>query len=133
MTLLETKIHLKANIDNVAEYMRLQYITAGAGQAMAYLDKSDEAADYKAAGYPTGTGSPPTLTNYPFVQAEVNATGKTNQDAADDILTERSNWIAKASAIEEERIKGKKAVDDAGDDTTARDARSTACAALQAL
>ncbi len=127
MTLLETQTRLKSNIDRIAESVRLQYITGGAGQAVAYLDKSNEAADYKAAGYPAD------LTVYPFIQAEVNATGKTNQDAADDILTERSNWIAKASAIEEERLKGKKAVDDASDETDARTARDVSTGALQAL
>jgi len=123
----------KHEIDSIAERVRQKYITVGDGQAMVYVDKGNEAADYKAAGYPAGSGSPPTLTNYPFIQAEVDATGKTNQVATDDILTERSNWVAKASSIEKERLGGKKAVDDAADVLAASDAREAAITALKAL
>ena len=108
-----TKIGLNAGLDTIAERARRKHITVGEGQTMVYLDKANEAADYKAAGYPAGSGSPPILVNYPFIQAEVNATGKTNQDAADDILTERSNWISIASSIEEARLSGKKAINEA--------------------
>ena len=127
MSVLETKSDLNNSIDRMAEAARRRHITGGDGQVMAYLDKSDEAADYKAAGYPAD------LSSYPFVQAEVNATGKTNQNAADDILTERSNWIAAAASIEEERLSGKKAVNDAATIEDAVTAHDAAVTALQAL
>lgn len=90
-----------AVIDNLSEIQRTQYITSGSGQALTYQEKSEEASDYIAAG------SPVDLTPYPFIQAEVNATGKTATVASNDILTAQSLWITKGSLIEEHRIKAK--------------------------
>lgn len=119
--------YAKSLIDMQAEQARLRYVTGGAGQAMAYQEKADEASDYVAAGYPVD------LSSYPFIQAEINATGKTKEAAADDILTQRSAWITVGASIEEERLGGKKAVDDAVDQGGIDTARDAALAALEAI
>lgn len=103
--LLTAKTEAKRLVDEAAEQARLRYVTTGSAQAMVYQEKSDEAADYAAAGYPID------LTTYPFIQAEVNATGKTSQQAADDILSQRSAWIAIGAQIEQDRLTGKMNID----------------------
>lgn len=95
----------RIEIDGYAEAARMRFLTNGAGQAMTYQEKSEQAADYVAAGYPADTSS------YPFVQAEIEATGKTKEQAADDILTKKSEWIAVGSLIEKHRIGGKVQID----------------------
>lgn len=88
----------------MAETVRLNYITGGVGQAAIYFEKGEEAADYVAAGYPTN------LSSFPFIQAEVAATGKQAQQVADDILTQKANWIAKGAEIEYHRLLGKTSI-----------------------
>jgi len=88
-------------IDEAAEATRLRYVTRGSAQALTYLEKSDDAANYIAAGYPAA------LTLYPFINAEVNATGKSPSVAANDIISQRNTWIVLAAGIEETRLSGK--------------------------
>ncbi len=114
-------------IDTTAERARLRHVTPGSGQAMAYQEKGEEAADYIAAGYPAD------LTSYPFIQAEVNATGKTATEAADDIITQKAAWVTVGASIEEERLAGKKAVTDATTVSGVLSAYETAIAALDAI
>ena len=95
------KLTQETLIDNLSEAQRTVYITPGAGQSLTYQEKSEEASDYIAAG------SPVDLTPYPFIQGEVNATGKTAAVASNDILAAQSLWITKGSLIEEHRIKAK--------------------------
>lgn len=92
----------KVAIDGSSEQARLRYITSGSGQSMVYQEKAEEAADYVVANYPVD------LTSYPFIQAEINATGKTSTQAADDILSTKSSWIAISASIEEIRLTAKK-------------------------
>lgn len=101
------KDNAKDIIDSTAERARLRHITTGSGQAMVYQEKGDQALDFVAAGYPS------TLTDYPLIDAEVNATGKSPQQAADDILTKRSQWIHVGAQIEEYRLSGKQQVESA--------------------
>lgn len=121
------KANAKADIDIHAEAARLRHVTSGAGQAMAYQAKADEATDYIAAGYPAD------LTSYPFIQAEVNATGKNSTLAANDILLQKSAWYAIGAQIEEIRLGGKKSVDDATDENEIISARDTTIAALEVI
>ncbi len=91
-------------IDTSAEKARLRFVTDGAAQAMTYQLKGDDAAKYISDGYPVD------YSTYPFVQAEVQATGKTATDAANDIVAQRDLWISVGATIEKERIGGKNAV-----------------------
>lgn len=117
----------KKIIDDHAEYKRLQYITDGAGQALVYLEKGKQAEDYVGAGYPVD------LTNYPFIDAEINATGKTKEDAADDILTQRAAWISLGASIEEIRLTSKKNIDAAINQAEIDSSTTTGLSALDAI
>jgi len=90
-----------AKVDTLSEQQRLVYITNGSGQSLTYNQKAAEARTYKTAGYPAD------LTDYPFIQADVNATGNTSTVVADDIIAAEDLWISKSAAIEELRIKAK--------------------------
>jgi len=114
-------------IDQSAEHARLRYITNGAGQALVYQKKEDEARAYVLAGYPADTS------NYPFVEAEMNATGKSKEAAADDIIIKADAWVVVGANIEEERLSGKAAVDVATIVADIETARGTAIAALDAI
>ena len=106
--LLESKKqNTKNQIDNLASNLRLKFITGLPGQSEVYKEKSEEAADFVAAGYPDD------LSTYPFIQAEVAATNKSPKETADTILAKRSEWIATNSLIEQERIKAKTLVNQA--------------------
>ncbi len=123
----DVKTIAKGEVDGEAERTRLRYITNGAGQAMAYQEKSEEAADYIAAGYPAD------LTGYPFMQAEINATSKTKEVDADDIISQKAAWVAIGASIEEERLGGKKNIEDAVDESGVDSAKDSAITALEAL
>lgn len=132
----------KHEVDSSAEKARLRYITNGAGQSMAYQEKSEEAADFIAAGYPTGSpqgspigsvGSPISLPGYPFIEAEVRATGKTAKQVADDIVAQKAAWVAVGALIEEVRLGGKKAIDEAIDSADIEDVKNDTIAILEAI
>lgn len=127
--LVEKKSAAKRTVDRRAEYIRRGYITFGDGQAMTYLRKEDEAEKYKTAGYPT-IGSP---VDYPWIQAEMDATGLSGQQAADLILAQRDAWLTVGTAIEKERRLGKVNIDAATDEAGVNTARDNATAALEAL
>lgn len=103
--LARIKTSATTDIDRMAENIRLKYITGGAGQALVYNEKAEESADYIAAG------SPADLTNYPFIQAEANATGKSATQCANDILAQKAAWITKGAQIEQVRIGAKTTID----------------------
>lgn len=123
----EYKALARYKVDQAAEYARLRYITNGAGQAMVYQLKGAEAEAYITAGYPVDTSS------YPFIQAEMNATGKTKEQAADDIITQRNAWVALGASIEQQRLAGKGAVDAAIDEVGVDSARDTAVTILDGI
>ena len=114
-------------IDQRAERARLRHITGGIGQALVYQEKAEQAVDYITAGYPSD------LSSYPHLQAEANATGKDSVQIANDILTQRSAWIAIGADIEEARLRGKKAVREATDIDSIIAARDATITALDAV
>ena len=126
-TLDTFKAEAKLSVDNMAEATRLKYVTPGSSQAMTYQEKGDEAADYVANGYPVD------LSSYPFIQAEVNATGNTATQAADNILAQKSAWIMIGAAVEEVRIGGKINIDVATNEAEVEVARLAAVTALEVI
>lgn len=123
----DQKIRAKYAIDMTAEKIRRKYITSNPGQVGTYNEKYIEAKAYKDAGYPS-IGSP---IDYPFIQAEVDATGMTAQDAADLIITTRNAWIIMAANIEKERRKGKLNIDSASTSTDIITAQDNAISLLK--
>jgi hypothetical protein len=117
----------KAEVDNFAEAVRKKYITAGSGQSMTYQQKADEAAAYKAAGYPVST------VGYPHVQAEADALLLTPTAAADAILATRDAWLVISASIEKERMRGKRRIGEATSIDQVSAYLSDALTALEAL
>lgn len=100
------KVSLKALVDAYAETTRLQYITPGAGQAMTYSQKADEASRFLAA-------TDPVASDYPMLNAEVGITALTIAEVAAVVSAAYAQWQAVGAAIEGIRLGGKKAIDDA--------------------
>ena len=113
--LTAAKASLLSSIDRVAEEKRAQYITPGAGQAMAYIEKARQAADYLAASNPVSD-------DYPLLVAEVGITGDTVSDVATTIDAAYRQWIVIGGKIEATRLAGKKAIAAAADLDLARSA-----------
>ena len=114
----------KRDIDRAAEQARLRHITPGAGQAMIYQEKAEQAADFVAAGYPANTSG------FPLIQTEMDAMQYTKEEAADSILAQRTAWITLGAAIEQVRLAGKKAITDAGSLENIETVRAATCNAL---
>jgi len=118
----------KNEIDGLAEEARLRYITAGSGQAIVYQEKALDAERHKADGYPEGG-----LSSYPWIKAEVDATGQTPKAATDFVLAQRDAWVAVGTEIEKNRRFWKLEVDKATDEAGIETAKSRAMALLEAL
>ncbi len=121
------KDEAKNQVDQTAESARLRYVTPGSAQAMTYTEKAEEASVYITAGYPVD------LTPFPFIQAEVNATGKANNQAADDIMAKKASWKIIGAQIEEKRIGGKVNIDASSDEAGIYSARDQAISDLDVI
>lgn len=109
-----------AHIDAKAGAVRSKYITVAPGQEITYMLKSTQASLFKSGGY---VGTPP-----PMIQAEMGATGRTAQQAADAVLTEEAQWQGLAAVLEGIRRSGKVAVNAA---TTEEEVRVVTEATIQ--
>jgi len=125
----EYKLVARGKVDIAAERARRRYLSFGSGQAMSYLRKEDDAQAYKDAGYPA-LGSP---VEYPWVNAEAEATNVTAQQAADTILAQRDAWLVIGVQIEKERRIGKENIDAANDEDGVNTARDTVIAILEGI
>ena len=100
-------------VDRAAEQARRKYITAGAGQAMTYVQKADEAKRFLAA-------EDPQADDYPLLAAEIGITGPEIGDVAAIVSIAHQNWQQIGAAIEASRLGTKKAIDEADSEATAR-------------
>ncbi|TBZ98228.1 hypothetical protein E0H56_03735 [Rhizobium leguminosarum bv. viciae] len=91
-------------IDAAAERERLKYITAGAGQALTYQQKADEATRYLAATNPDPS-------DYPLLSAEVGVTASDIAGVAQVVKTAFTLWQVIGAGIERARLTAKAAVD----------------------
>ena len=126
-TLDSKKTYAKRTIDRYAGNIRGKFVTTVPGQEMTYQEKAEQAADYVAASYPADTS------NFPFIQAEIDATSKTKEQAADDILSQRATWITIGAAIEQHRLSGKKQVDEASTEEDVKNIVDSTIALLDAI
>jgi len=106
---------------------RQKYITTLTGQDDVYREKISEAIAHASANYPAD------LTNYPFINAEVQATGSTPQQASDSIIAARTIWTTKMAAIEQIRRKFKIDIDNATTIEEVETIKTNAITALQAV
>lgn len=102
------KAGLKARIDADAEAERLKYITAGAGQALTYMQKSDEARRYLAEETPTES-------DYPLLSAEVGITAENLHGVALVVSGAYAQWQLIGAQIEAIRLGAKAAIEAAPD------------------
>ena len=107
------KAELKAAVDQAAETERLNFITPGAGQAMTYQQKIDEARAFKAA-------SSPKAADFPVLSSEVGITAETLSEVADIVLAAFAQWQQIGAMIESIRLGAKRDIEAAEDETAAR-------------
>lgn len=91
---------LYAKIDADAEAVRLRFITPGAGQAITYLWKTQEAKDFLADA----------TTPVPILEAEAAALGKSVADLAAEVLAATQQWLVIGTKIEAARRVAKTSV-----------------------
>lgn len=109
--LVEVKTSLKAQVDVRAEQIRLNYITAGDGQALEYREVADEAERYAVS--PVGS--------FPLLQASVDSGEAVNLAAAAALVAARhAAWKTIGAAIRKTRLEAKIAIDAAADEAAAR-------------
>jgi hypothetical protein len=106
ISLAEARADLKRAIDAAAEAERLKYITPGAGQAMTYTRKVEEAKAVQAA-------SDPRPVDFPLLAASIGIDGEDLQAVAATVLGMDAAWALIGAAIEGARLTAKRAVDDA--------------------
>ncbi|AGN34401.1 hypothetical protein [Rhizobium sp. P007] len=104
ISLDDLKSALKIRIDAAAEAERLKYITSGAGQALTYMQKSDEARRYLAADEPDAD-------DYPLLSAEVGITAPDIHGVAVIVSAAFSQWQQIGAAIEAARLGGKASIE----------------------
>lgn len=112
----ELKAEFAAEIDTRAEAERLVHMTAGAGQALVYREKADEADRYLA-------DPSPTAERYPILMASVGIEAETLPLVAALVSARRVAWARLAAAIEQARLGAKKAIMAAPTADAARTAR----------
>lgn len=120
--LAAVKAEIKAKIDADAEASRLNYITPGAGQAMTYREKFDQAEAVDAMGEQAANALTvqERVAQFPVLAASVGIEAQTLWDCAQLVLTKYQEWAMLAYQIEALRLAGKAAVDAAGDVEAAR-------------
>lgn len=104
----ELKIIATSEIDARAEKSRLRFITAGTGQALVYQRKEAQA---RACLATYDSNSPPPLTTYPALDAEIGLTGEDTLAVAQTVAGLADAWGAIADQIETLRLTGKRDID----------------------
>ena len=113
LALATIKSALKAQVDAAAERERARYITPGAGQAMTYQAKADEAR--RLAADPS-----PDAADYPLLSAEVGITAPDLASVGAVVLAAYQAWQVIGAAIEGTRLSAKQAIELAEDEAGAR-------------
>lgn len=110
------KGRLKADVDRVIEAERLQYITGGAGQAMVYQRKEQEARRFL-----SGEDQTPG----PHLVAEIGITGEDAEAVAERIVELADQWAQMSAELEARRLGVKKLISEAQTVTQAEEAHAT--------
>jgi len=120
-SLATAQASLMARVDADAETARLRYITAGAGMAMTYAEKKDQAL----AVLQMGEAAANALANngaaeFPTLSASVPLEAPSLYAAAQLVIGKYEQWAALSRVIETTRLAGKKSISDASDVASAR-------------
>ena len=100
------KGRLKSIVDAEAERERLRYITPGAGQAMTYQAKVEEARRL-------AEDAVPDPADYPLLAAEVGITDEDLGSVGAVVISNYQAWLTIGAAIEAARLGAKRAIDEA--------------------
>lgn len=115
-TLDEAKAQAIERIEHKAERKRLQYITPGAGMALTYLEKRDQAEQVIRMGEEEANrmSELEILEAYPTLAATIGVDAPTLWEVANLVMLKAHAWANKSFEIEILRANGKKAIDEAG-------------------
>lgn len=105
--LASLKDRVKAQIDAEAERQRLRWITPGAGQAMTYARKVEQAKAVLSAVDPQPA-------DYPMLAASIGIDGADIVGVANTVVAMDAAWEQIGAAIEAARLTAKQSVDAAG-------------------
>lgn len=114
----QIKAQLRRQVDMAAEAERLNYITGGAGQAMTYSRKVEEARACLAAAEPAPQ-------DYPLLAATIGIDGADVVAVAQLVIAMDAQWTQIGAAIEAVRLGSKAAIDAADDEAAARAAAAS--------
>lgn len=107
--LADLKERRKSEIDRDAEVERLKYITAGAGQALTYQRKVEEARAAVAEDEPSPEA-------YPLLAASIGIDGEDVASVASTVIAMDAAWLQIGAAIETVRLSAKREIDSAEDE-----------------
>lgn len=116
--LTEARSRFLTQVDEQAEALRRQHITASPGQTMTYEAKYQEAL-----AYPNGE-------QFPFLEREAEGLGTTVDAVVESVLVARHRWEYIGSRIEADRLRAKARIRQA---TTAAEMHRIAKEAFDAL
>ena len=101
LTLDETVVEALLTINALAENTRQLQLGVGPAQMMVYAEKFEEASDYLVDDMPDD------LSKYPFIDAEVGATGRSAEYVANSIIDKKGEWISFNAKVERIRMVAK--------------------------
>lgn len=116
--LKEFKDSAKAEIDTEIKTVLRKNITINAQAAGLYTMKYNEAIRYLA------DDSPAKITDYPFLEIDVEMTSKSAAVCAKKIIARHDSWQAKLCEMEKIRLKAKAAIDKTTFRTSAKNAKA---------
>ena len=113
VNLLDLKAQYSARVDTDAENYRLIFITPGAGMAMTYREKYDQAIAANSAGKATidAMTTSQGIEAYPTLMASVGLEAPTLWDVAQLVLAKHKQWGQLSFIIEKKRLSGKAAIE----------------------
>lgn len=122
----QIKADLLRQIDDKAESVRLRYITPGAGMAMTYREKFDQAQAVDQTGQDAAEAltAEEAVAQYPTLAASVGIEAPTLWDCAQLVIAKYEAWAALSNGIERARLSGKKSVSEASTVAEARAAHA---------
>lgn len=116
------KRDLAARVDDDAERVRLIYLTPGAGMAMTYAEKRDQANAVHGLGQAAANAlnEAERIAQFPTLAASVGLEAATLWDCAQLVIAKAESWADLSNVIERTRLLGKKSISDASDAASAR-------------
>ena len=118
----EIKDALKLRVDDDAERIRMRHLTPGAGMAMTYAEKRDQANAVHSIGEASANAltEAERIAQFPTLAASVGLEAPTLWACALLVIAKSEAWADLSNVIERTRLLGKKAISDASDAVSAR-------------